>query len=138
MKVKELIEFLEQFDEESSIELDNVNYLENYGYEYYDIEEIYFEERNCDNAVVFSLKKGDWVRWGGRMKIKEVEKLLSACEVDFEELKNNVFRNPSDAKEDDTADINAMLINRIRKNINSRLFEIENGRYRWNLKNYKN
>lgn len=62
MKVKELIEFLEQFDEESSIELDNVNYLENYGYEYYDIEEIYFEERNCDNAVVFSLKKGDWVR----------------------------------------------------------------------------
>ena len=64
------------------------------------------------------------------MKIKEVEKLLSACEVDFEELKNNVLRNPSDAKEDDNADINAMLINRIRKNINSRLFEIENGRYR--------
>lgn len=64
------------------------------------------------------------------MKIKEVEKLLSACEVDFEELKNNVFRNSSDAKEDDNADINAMLINRIRKNINSRLFEIENGRYR--------
>lgn len=64
------------------------------------------------------------------MKIKEVEKLLSACEVDFEELKNNMFRNSSDAKEDDKADINAMLINRIRKNINSRLFEIENGRYR--------
>ena len=64
------------------------------------------------------------------MKIKEVEKLLSACEVDFEELKNNMFRNSSDAKEDDNADINAMLINRIRKNINSRLFEIENGRYR--------
>ena len=64
------------------------------------------------------------------MKIKEVEKLLSACEVDFEELKNNMFRNPWDAKEDDNADINAMLINRIRKNINSRLFEIENGRYR--------
>ena len=64
------------------------------------------------------------------MKIKEVEKLLSACEVDFEELKNNMFRNPSDSKEDDNADINAMLINRIRKNINSRLFEIENGRYR--------
>ena len=62
MKVKELIEFLEQFDEESSIELDNVNYLENYGDEYYDIEKIYFEERNYDNAVVFSLKKGDWVR----------------------------------------------------------------------------
>lgn len=58
MKVKELIEFLEQFDEESSIELDNVNYLENYGYEYYDIEKIYFEERNYDNAVVFSLKRG--------------------------------------------------------------------------------
>lgn len=64
------------------------------------------------------------------MKIKEVEKLLSACEVDFEELKNNMFRNPLYAKEDDSADINAMLINRIRKNINSRLFEIENGRYR--------
>lgn len=62
------------------------------------------------------------------MKIKEVEKLLSACEVDFEELKNNLFRNSSYAKEDDNANINAMLINRIRKNINSRLFEIENGR----------
>lgn len=65
------------------------------------------------------------------MKIKEVEKLLLACEVDFEELEQNVFRNQSDAKEDDNADINAMLINRIRKNINSRLYKIENGRYRW-------
>lgn len=64
------------------------------------------------------------------MKIKEVEKLLLACEVDFEELEQNVFRNQSDAKEDDNADINAMLINRIRKNINSRLYKIENGRYR--------
>ena len=64
------------------------------------------------------------------MKIKEVEKLLLACEVDFKELKDNLFRNSWDAKEDDNADINAMLINRIRKNINSRLFEIENGRYR--------
>ena len=62
MKVKELIEHLKGFDYESVIELDNVNYLENYGYEYYDIEKIYFEERNYDNAVVFSLKKGDWVR----------------------------------------------------------------------------
>lgn len=65
------------------------------------------------------------------MKIKEVEKLLLACEVDFEELEQNIFRNQSDAKEDDNADINAMLINRIRKNINSRLHKIENGRYRW-------
>lgn len=65
------------------------------------------------------------------MTIKEVEKLLLACEVDFEELKSNIFRNQSDAKEDDSADINAMLINRIRKNINSRLYQIENGRYRW-------
>lgn len=64
------------------------------------------------------------------MTIKEVEKLLLACEVDFEELKQNIFRNQSDAKEDDNADINAMLINRIRKNINSRLYQIENGRYR--------
>ena len=64
------------------------------------------------------------------MTIKEVEKLLLACEVDFEELKNNIFRNQSDASEDDNADINAMLINRIRKNINSRLLNIENGRYR--------
>ena len=64
------------------------------------------------------------------MTIKEVGKLLLACEVDFEELKSNIFRNQSDAKEDDNADINAMLINRIRKNINSRLFQIENGRYR--------
>lgn len=63
------------------------------------------------------------------MTIKEVEKLLLACEVDFEELKSNIFRNQCDAKEDDNADINAMLINRIRKNINSRLFQIENGRY---------
>ena len=64
------------------------------------------------------------------MTIKEVEKLLLACEVDFKELEQNIFRNQSDAKEDDNADINAMLINRIRKNINSRLFQIENGRYR--------
>lgn len=64
------------------------------------------------------------------MTIKEVEKLLLACEVDFEELGQNIFRNQSDAKEDDNADINAMLINRIRKNINSRLYQIENGRYR--------
>lgn len=65
------------------------------------------------------------------MTIKEVGKLLSACEVDFEELEQNIFRNQSDAKEDDNAYINAMLINRIRKNINSRLYKIENGRYRW-------
>lgn len=65
------------------------------------------------------------------MTIKEVEKLLLACEVDFEELEQNIFRNQSDASEDDNADINSMLINRIRKNINSRLYQIENGRYRW-------
>jgi len=65
------------------------------------------------------------------MTIKEVEKLLLACEVDFKELEQNIFRNQSDAKEDDNADINAMFINRIRKNINSRLYKIENGRYRW-------
>lgn len=64
------------------------------------------------------------------MRIKEVEKLLLACEVDFEELEQNIFRNKWDAKEDDNADINAMLINRIRKNINSRLYQIEIGRYR--------
>lgn len=64
------------------------------------------------------------------MRIKEVEKLLLACEVDFDELEQNIFRNQSDAKEDDNADINAMLINRIRKNINSRLYQIETGRYR--------
>ena len=64
------------------------------------------------------------------MTIKEVEKLLLACEVDFKELQQNIFRNQSDPKEDDNADINAMLINRIRKNINSRLYQIENGRYR--------
>ena len=64
------------------------------------------------------------------MTIKEVEKLLLACEVDFKELEQNIFRNQSDAKEDDNADINAMLINRIRKNINSRLYKIESGRYR--------
>lgn len=64
------------------------------------------------------------------MTIKEVEKLLLACEVDFEELEQNIFRNQSDASEDDNANINAMLINRIRKNINSRLYHIENGRYK--------
>lgn len=64
------------------------------------------------------------------MRIKEVEKLLLACEVDFDELEQNIFRNQSDAKEDDNADINAMLINRIRKNINSRLYQIETVRYR--------
>lgn len=64
------------------------------------------------------------------MTIKEVEKLLLACEVDFKELEDNIFRNQSDAKKEDSADINAMLINRIRKNINSRLYQIENGRYK--------
>lgn len=64
------------------------------------------------------------------MTIKEVEILLLACEVDFEELEQNIFRNQPDASEDDNADINAMLINRVRKNINSRLYQIENGRYR--------
>ncbi|MDU5923398.1 MAG: hypothetical protein E6Z12_04265 [Finegoldia magna] len=64
------------------------------------------------------------------MTIKEVEKLLLACEIDFDELLDNILRNPSDAKEDDNADINAMLINRVRKNINSRLYKIENGRYK--------
>lgn len=64
------------------------------------------------------------------MKIKEIEKLISACEVDFEELKENIYRNSYHDKEDDNADINAMLINRIRKNINNRLYKIENGRYR--------
>ena len=49
------------------------------------------------------------------MTIKEVGKLLSACKVDFEELEQNIFRNQSNAREDDNADINAMLINRIRK-----------------------
>lgn len=39
------------------------------------------------------------------MKIKEVEKLISACEVDFQELKENIYRNPCDDKEDDNADI---------------------------------
>lgn len=63
------------------------------------------------------------------MKIKEVEKLISACEVDFEELKENIYRNCDKTKEDSHADINAMLINRIRKNINSRLYNIEKGRY---------
>lgn len=33
------------------------------------------------------------------MKIKEVEKLISACEVDFEELKESIYRNPYDASE---------------------------------------
>ena len=64
------------------------------------------------------------------MTIKEVEKLLLACEVDFEELKQNTSRNQSDAKEEDNADTNAMLINRIRKSVSSRLYQIENGRYR--------
>ena len=64
------------------------------------------------------------------MTIKEVGKLLSACKVDFEELEQNIFRNQSNAREDDNADINAMLINRIRKNINSRLYQIETGRHR--------
>lgn len=49
---------------------------------------------------------------------------------DIERKFYNIFRNQSDAKEDDNADINAMMINRIRKNINSRLYQIENGRYR--------
>lgn len=45
----------------------------------------------------------------------EVEKLISACEVDFKKVKENIYRNCDKTKEDSHADINAILINRIRK-----------------------
>lgn len=64
------------------------------------------------------------------MKAKTINKLISACEVDFEELKENLYRTEP-TNDDVNANINALLIQRIRKNINSRLLKIEQGRYHY-------
>ena len=63
MKVKELIKKLEQFDEESLIEIYNINYTDCQFDEYFSIDRLYVEERNINNAVVIEIKHtGEWVR----------------------------------------------------------------------------
>lgn len=63
MKVKELIQKLEQFDGESLIEIYNINYTDCRFDEYFSIDSLYFEERNIDNAVVIEIEHtGYWVR----------------------------------------------------------------------------
>lgn len=63
MKVKELIQKLEQFDGESLIEIYNINYTDCRFDEYFSIDRLYFEKRNINNAVVIEIKHtGDWIR----------------------------------------------------------------------------
>lgn len=63
MKVKELIQKLEQFDGDSLIEIYNINYTDCRFDEYFSIDRLYFEERNIDNAVVIEIEHtGYWVR----------------------------------------------------------------------------
>ena len=53
----------------------------------------------------------------------EIEKIFVACEVDLQELKENaieVYRFQNYEK----VTVNKMLVNRIRKNINSRLLRL--------------
>lgn len=56
MKVKELIKQLERFDGESLIEIYNLTYTDSLFDQYFDINRLYFEERNMDNAVVIEVK----------------------------------------------------------------------------------
>lgn len=63
MKVKELIKKLEKYDDESLIEIYNLNYTDCRFDEYFAIDRLYFEERNINNAVVIEIKHtGEWVR----------------------------------------------------------------------------
>lgn len=63
MKVKELIKLLEKVDEESLIEIYNINYTDCYFDEYFSIDRLYSEERSINNATVIEIKHtGDWVR----------------------------------------------------------------------------
>lgn len=63
MKVKELIQKLERFDEESVIQVYNINYTDCRFDLYFDIRGLYFDEINKKKAVVIEIKHiGDWVR----------------------------------------------------------------------------
>lgn len=63
MKVKELIKLLEQFDEESLIEIYNINYTDCYFDQYFSIDRLYLEERDINKAAVIEIKHtGEWVR----------------------------------------------------------------------------
>ena len=63
MTVKELIKKLEKYDGNSLIEVYNVNYTDCRFDQYFEIDSLYFEERNIDNAVVIEIKHtGEWVR----------------------------------------------------------------------------
>lgn len=63
MKVKELIQKLEWFDEESIIQIYNVNYTDCRFNLHFDIRGLYSDEINRNKAVVIEIKHtGDWVR----------------------------------------------------------------------------
>ena len=56
MKVKELIQELEQFDGDSLIEIYNINYTDCRFDEYFSIDRLYSEERNINNVAVIEIK----------------------------------------------------------------------------------
>lgn len=62
-----------------------------------------------------------------QMKRVEFEKIVSACELDLQELKNEGWRDLYKIFGENHFDINYSLVNRIRKNINSRLLRLERG-----------
>lgn len=63
MTVKELIQKLERFDEESVIQLYNVNYTDCRFNLHFDIRGLCFDEINKKKAVVIDIiHTGDWVR----------------------------------------------------------------------------
>lgn len=63
MKVKELIQKLEWFDEESVIQIYNVNYTDCRFNLHFDINGLYSDKINRNKAVVIEIRHtGDWVR----------------------------------------------------------------------------
>ena len=63
MKVKELIQKLEQFDGESIMQIYNVSYTDCRFDLHFDIEGLYSDEINRNKAAVIEIKHtGDWVR----------------------------------------------------------------------------
>lgn len=61
LTIKELIEELKKYDDDCQVELYYYDFKSEVAYENYDIERIYFEERNINNAVVFEIVGGECV-----------------------------------------------------------------------------
>lgn len=58
-----------------------------------------------------------------KMTRKEIENIFIACEIDLAELKRDAIR-VYEYKDYKSVTVNKMLVNRIRKNINSRLLRL--------------